>query len=83
VRDRYDALRAEEASKDPPGEARRVLVVVTEKDYARSAATLRACLLRVRPLILRCRLHLESREDEARLQALVRTTLDAFRSPRE
>jgi hypothetical protein len=76
VREAYEALRAQEASQ-----SRRVLMVFTEKDYARSASVIRECLLDLRPLVLRCRLRLEDADDAARLQSMVRSTLDAFPSP--
>jgi tetraacyldisaccharide-1-P 4'-kinase len=76
VREAYEALRAQEAPQ-----SRRVLMVFTEKDYARSASVIRECLLDLRPLVLRCRLRLEDAEDAARLQSMVRSTVDAFPSP--
>ena len=75
MREAYEALRAQEAPQ-----SRRVLMIFTEKDYARSASVIQECLLDLRPLVLRCRLRLEDAEDDARLQAMVRRTVDAFPS---
>lgn len=75
MREAFEALRAQEAPQ-----SRRVLMVFTEKDYARSASVIRECLLDLRPLVLHCRLRLEDAEDAARLQAMVRRTVDAFPS---